>query len=238
MTLSGESPRELRVVASRIDLGDVSARVLFPTPEQGPWTPFARFADTTLARHDDPGAHPHRDEEVLTYVIEGNVREEEEGGRRASLEPDSIVLLAAVGNEVSHKLLLGDGDRARWLSIVLSLRAAAGATPRTWQRAKVAPPVQTPDGMVERRIVSAEGPLHSAVGLECHEIELPSDRSCVCPIGSGRRGVAYPVAGAGDVDGRPVSEGVGALVEGVSSVVLRGCKGSRFLLATAPRRAA
>jgi len=229
-----EPERELRVVASRMELDDVSGRVLFPTPAQGPWIPFVRFAETVATGGDiDAEGHPHRQEEVMNYLLEGRVEYEDDVGHRSVLEPGTVVLFTA-REEARHNLIPNQTPRARWLSVLVRCPPTAGGPPHRVQIAPVPVPVRPGEGTLERPLIGPEAPLASSAGLECVDIEFRATGRCVCPVGRERRAVAYVYDGSGWVDDQPLDAGAGALLENAVEVTLRGESGTRVLLATAP----
>jgi quercetin 2,3-dioxygenase len=232
-----EPPRELRVVASRIELAEVSGRVLFPSPVQGPWLPFVRFADTiTSGGGDDPGGHTHLEEEVLNYIVEGRVDYEDDQGHRSILEPGSLELLTA-REETRHRLEgVTGGSRTRWLSVVVRLPAVAGGSSHRFQVAPSPASIETGDAAIMRFLVGPDAPLQSGAGLECNELEFRRDGQCVCPVGPERRAVVYMIKGSGSVGRQLLEEGVGALIENSTKISTQAKSGARLLVATVPRR--
>jgi len=230
--------REIIVVASRMDLDDVSGRVLFPTPQVAPWLPFVRFAETvTTGRGNDSDVHSHRAEEVLNYVLEGRVEYVDDLDHHSVLDRGAVALFTARA-EAHHNLLARPDPRSRWVSIVVAAPGTTPGPPHRVQIGTVPSPHVPADGVVERHLVGREAGVASPVGLECVEIEFLGDGRCACPVGTGRRAVAYPVEGGATVDGRTVAAGSGALIEDGSEVSVEARAGTRVLLASAPRSAA
>jgi redox-sensitive bicupin YhaK (pirin superfamily) len=237
MTGIEEPPRELRVVASRIELADVTGRVLFPSPVQGPWLPFLRFADTiTTGGGDDPEGHTHLEEEVLNYVVEGRVDYEDDGGHSSILERGTLELLTA-REETRHKLVgIKGGTRTRWLSVVVRLPTGTGGSSHRFQVAPCPAPIETGQAAVMRFLVGPDAPLESGAGLECNELEFRRDGRCDCPVGPERRAVAYVIEGSGSVGHQVLEVGVGALIENSTKISIQAQSGTHLLLASAPRR--
>jgi redox-sensitive bicupin YhaK (pirin superfamily) len=237
MTGIEEPPRELRVVASRIELADVSGRVLFPSPVQGPWLPFLRFADTiTMGGGDDPEGHTHLEEEVLNYVVEGRVDYEDDAGHASVLEPGTLELLTA-REETRHKLVGSKGGtRTRWLSVVVRLAAGSGGSSHRFQVASCPAPIEAGEAAVMRFLVGPDAPVQSGAGLECNALEFRQDGQCDAPVGPERRAIVYVMDGSGSVGHQDLEVGVGALIENSTKISIRAHSGTRVLLASAPRR--
>jgi redox-sensitive bicupin YhaK (pirin superfamily) len=232
-----ESPRQMHVAPSRIDLSDVSGRVLFPSPLQGPWLPFLRFADTiTAGGGDDPEGHTHLEEEVLNYIIQGRTEYEDNTGHRSNLEPGMLELLTA-REETRHKLIgLKDVTSTRWLSVVVRLPRSYEGPSHRFQVTRAPAPLDLGEAAVERFLVGPESPVESGAGLAVTDLEFRKEGQCVCPIGSERRAVAYVVVGSAAVGSQPVQTGDGELIENAAKISIRANPGTRVLLASVPRR--
>jgi len=235
MARPGEARREIVVVASRMELDDVSGRVLFPAPQMGPWLPFVRFAETlTTGTGDAADSHAHRAEEVMSYVVEGRVEYVDDREQSTLLDPGAVVLLTA-REESRHNLIARPHPRARWLSTIVRAPPAPGEPGRRVQVGTARSPAPSADGVVERRLVGPGAPVDSAVGLECADLEFLRPGRCTCRLGPERRAVAYVYEGSAAVDGRPVATGSGALIERMEAVAVEATAGTRLLLASAPR---
>jgi redox-sensitive bicupin YhaK (pirin superfamily) len=231
------APRELRVMSSRIELADVTGRVLFPQPAQGPWLPFVRFADTmTTGGGDDPEGHTHLEEEVLNYVIAGRVDYEDDAGHRSVLDRGTLELLTA-HEETRHKMMGAAGvSGTRWLSVVVGLPRASEGPSHRFQVAPCAAPIEAGDAAQERLLVGPDAPVQSGAGLECVEIGFVREGRCVCPVGAGRRAVAYVFEGTATVGNQELEVGVGALIENAAKIAIQANQGTQVLLASVPRR--
>jgi len=87
----------MRITQGQIDASDVTTRLLFPTSQQSPWSPFERFAETIATARKKEGLHSHNAEEVVVYVLEGYVDHESDGGQPATLTQGSVLVLTAHG---------------------------------------------------------------------------------------------------------------------------------------------
>ncbi len=236
MVGTGAPPRVLRVVPSRIELADVSGRVLFPTPVQGPWLPFRRFADTTTTGGgDDPEGHTHVEEEVLNYIVAGRVDYEDDVGHRSVLGPASLELLTA-RDETRHKLMgQPEAPHSRWLSVVVQCPPMAGGPSRRFQVVTKLTPIQAGEAAVMRFLVGPDAPVRSGAGLECTDVEFRQPGQCVYPVGGDRRVVAYVYEGSGTVESQVLDAGVGALIENVTKLSIQAKPGTRALVVSVPR---
>jgi redox-sensitive bicupin YhaK (pirin superfamily) len=224
----------LTVVSSRIDVSDVSARLLFPTVEQGPWAPFERFAETLATSRKKVGTHSHQGEEVLAFVIEGSVDHADRAGHHLELVRGSVLLFTAA-TEASHELRMQKGRTARWISVVVRLPAGVAQPKAAVQVSTPERREPAPDGTVETRLVGPNETIRGYSGLEGRDIEFVEAGTCICRIGRDRQGIVYVLGGSGTVDNVDIDPGDGALLEKASGVALHGSSGYRVILVSAPR---
>src|SRR5437870_2087266 len=129
---SPQKPRSLTIAHGEIDASDKTTSLLFPSREQAPWLPFERFAETMTTSRTKLGRHPHQAEEVVIYLVEGEVDHVDGSGRREALTAGSVAVLTA-HEEISHDMEMLKGKRARWLSVVVRLPWHTEPPPTTVQ---------------------------------------------------------------------------------------------------------
>src|SRR5206468_2121371 len=79
---SPQKPRSLTIAHGEIDASDKTTSLLFPSREQAPWLPFERFAETMTTSRTKLGRHGHQAEEVVIYLVDGEVDHVDDSGRR------------------------------------------------------------------------------------------------------------------------------------------------------------
>lgn len=233
MSPTHDHQRRIVVVSSRIDISDVSARLLFPTQEQGPWLPFRRYAETIATSRKKPGPHSHAHELVAVFVLEGNVEHEDSKKQRLSLATGDVVTLAAI-QESEHQLMIGKGRTARWVSLVLALPESLNAPSPRVEHLRPTRPAPAADGTVQTELIGGKTGLREGTGLRWTDIEFVDAGTTFAHVGSDRRAVAYVVGGPGSIENRSTDTGEGMLLEGVAGVALTGSPGFRVLLASVP----
>jgi redox-sensitive bicupin YhaK (pirin superfamily) len=222
--------------SSHEDLSDPTSHLLMPTAEQGPFPPFDRFAETVATKRMQVGLHSHLAEEVVAYVLDGQVHHEDGSGNHAVLHPGSVLVVTA-HEEIRHELTMQpsqEGRTARWLSIVLRLPWHSETPPTSIQIKDAGDATDSSDGTVRRPVVGPLARAETYIGLECTDIEFTREADVSVPIDPRRRGVAYVLRGSGMVEKRSIEMGHGALFENVAKVALYGTPGLRVFLATVP----
>ena len=168
------------------------------------------------------------------YLIEGAVEHADESGGRVGMAEGSVLVLTAPG-ETRHELTMRAGRSARWLGIVLGLTNLPKKPTSSILFGPAAPPRETPEGTIERTVLTSDGSPRSSTGLALHDIMFPEAGTRFLPVGHDREGVAYVLAGSGNMDSHRARPGEGAVLDGVAGVALTGEPGFRVILATAPR---
>jgi redox-sensitive bicupin YhaK (pirin superfamily) len=127
----------------RVEVRTAADRFLTSTPSQRTWHSFsfgehydpANVGFGALAAHNEellaPGAgfdpHPHRDSEIVTWVLEGSLRHEDTQGNRGVLGSGSVQLLSA-GSGVTHSERNAAADRpVRFVQMWLTPDRGGGA---------------------------------------------------------------------------------------------------------------
>src|SRR2546425_10395220 len=183
----------------------------------------------TLSLHD---ALPIS-EEVVIYLVEGEVDHMDDSGRREGLTPGSVAVLTA-HEEISHDLEMLKGKRARWLSVVVRLPWHTEAPPTTIQIKTAGDATEESDGTVQKPVVGPLARADGSSGLEFTDIEFARQATAFFRIGRDRRAVAYVLDGSGMIDDVPLKSGSGALLENMSAVAIGGAPGYRIVLASVP----
>jgi len=230
---SPQKPRSLTIAHGEIDASDKTTSLLFPSREQGPWLPFERFAETMTTSRTKLGRHAHQAQEVVIYLVEGEVDHMDGSCRRDGLTPGSVAVLTA-HEEISHDLEMLKGKRARWLSVVIRLPWHTEPPPTAIQIKTAGDATEGSDGTIQKPVVGPLARADAASGLECTDIEFARKATGFFRIGRDRRAVAYVLNGSGMIDDVPIKSGLGALLENMSAVAIGGSPGYRILLASVP----
>ena len=230
---SPQKPRSLTIAHGEIDASDKTTSLLFPSQGHGPWLPFERFAETMTTSRTKLGRHPHQAEEVVIYLVEGEVDHVDGSGRREALTAGSVAVLTA-HEEISHDMEMLKGKRARWLSVVVRLPWHTEPPPTTVQIKTAGDAKEGSDGTVQKPVVGPLARADASSGLECTDIEFARTATGFFRIGHNRRAVAYVLEGSGMIDDVPIKSGSGALLENMSAVAIGGAPGYRIVLASVP----
>ncbi len=222
-----------KLVRGEIDADERTTRLLLPTRDQSAWMPFDRFAESMTTSLTRVERHPHQAEEVVMYLLEGEIRHVDNGGKSQALTAGSTAVLTA-HDEVFHALETVQGHRARWLSIVVRLPWHTEPPATSLQIKGLSDTTEASDGTVHRPVVGPLARADASSGLEVLDLEFAKPGTAFFHIGSPRRAVVYVLGGSGSIDDHPVDPGSGILIESASGVALHGSAGYRVVIASAP----
>jgi redox-sensitive bicupin YhaK (pirin superfamily) len=189
------------------------------------------------------GPHPHAGFEILTFAVEGEARDRDEGLLRSG-----DVLWMTAGSGVVHNEDLEPLGKVRILQLWVTLPSASRwVAPRFEHVPRGEAPVRQEPG-VEARVYSGSSgaiasPSHTYLPMTVVDIRLAPNAVLEQDVPSSHNGFLYPLAGQVLVDGQP-SQGlsvgqIGWLEFGGPSTALRltaGPDGSRVMLYAGERQ--
>jgi len=208
--------------------------------------PFIMLADDRL---DLPrgrkagGPHPHAGFEIVTFDVEGDARDRDEGLLRAG-----DVLWMTAGSGVVHNEDVEPLGKVRILQLWVKLPSASRwAAPRFRHVPREDAPVRREPGIEARVYSGASGlvqaPSHTVLPLTLVDIRLAPNAVFEQVVPSPYNGFLYPLEGELDVDGtvpQRISVGqIGWLEFGGSSTTVRfsaGTDGARVMLYAGERQ--
>jgi redox-sensitive bicupin YhaK (pirin superfamily) len=227
------SGRLLKARTETMELDGEVGRTLFPTPSQGPWWPFAALVDCSVTGAEDPSPHPHRDEEAVNYVVQGELTHEDEPGKVTSMPAGTVAVLTTRAEQLHDIGPRGKGP-SRWVALKLRLPSDAPVPRETVRFGTGVEASARSKGVAERRLVGPGTGVSSGAGLQVSDLRLGRVAKTTVRVGPGRRAVAYVLAGSGRIGGQAVAEHEGVLSEGMSSLPVEAGAELRILFASAP----
>ena len=143
------------------------------------------------------GTHPHKDMEILTYVLSGTVEHQDSMGNKELIQAGEFQIMSA-GTGVRHSEYNGNNDRPLHLYQIWIIPDQVGLEPRYEQRMFDAPQgrqlVLSPD--------AREGSLKVFQDMTLSRWALNKGEQAACPIEAGRRVWIQVVRGKVVVNGQ------------------------------------
>jgi|SRR5271165_418 len=155
------------------------------------------------------GAHPHRDMEIITYIIEGELSHRDSTGREASIKQDDVQRMSA-GTGVVHSEYNNSDTPVHLLQIWI-LPEADGLKPsyedRTFTREEKEDRLRliaSHDGRDGSTRINQDASVYASL--------LASGKSLDLPLAPGRHAWVQLVSGELDVNGTRLKKGDGAAI--------------------------
>ena len=164
------------------------------------------------------GAHPHRDMEIISYVLDGELSHKDSMGNLQTIKPGEVQRMTAGSGVVHSEENHAEGKQTHFLQIWV-LPSKQGIEPGYAQKAFSDAEkrgklrlVGSPDGAEGSVQLNADAKLYAGLfdGAESAQRELPA----------GRKTYVHVVSGSLNVNGKPLSAGDAAMLEGESALRL------------------
>ncbi len=163
------------------------------------------------------GMHPHRDMEIITIVLEGQVKHNDSLGHSAVVRPGEIQRITA-GSGISHSEFNPDRDNKLHLYQVWIMPSAKGLTPSYAQKRYDVP--------AAGQSVALAGPAATGalVGINADatlsRAHSAAGSPVTLPIAKGRHAWVQVISGNGKVNGQTIAPGDGVALSDEPAVIL------------------
>ena len=197
-------------------------------PRQMGFGPIRVINDDRVSPGQGFGAHPHRDMEIVTYVLDGAVEHTDNTGGHGRIT-HGVVQRMSAGTGVVHSEFNGSKtDPVHFLQIWI-VPATRGVTPRYEDRAFAAEGrhnqwqlIISPDG--------ADGSLDVHQDARMYATELVGGHSLAHTLAPGRNAWIQVASGSVTLNGHALSAGDGAAVTGETTVTVSATAAAEVLL--------
>jgi len=187
--------------------------------------------DDRIAKGGGFGAHPHRDMEIVTWILHGAIAHQDSMGNGSVIRPGDMQRMSAGTGVVHSEQNAFDGE-TRLLQIWI-LPAAKGGAPGYEQihfedvdlRGKLRL-IASPDGR--------DGSVRIQQDAAIYATRLGKDAKVSHDLPKGRRAYLQVANGELRLNGKPLKEGDGAMLEGEASVQLEAVTDAEALLFELP----
>lgn len=201
-------------------------------PQQMGWSALRVINDDTVDAGQGFGTHGHRDMEIMSYVLQGELEHKDSMGTGSVIHPGDVQLMSA-GTGVRHsEFNPSRTDPVHFLQIWI-VPKFTGARPSYQQRRfDVAGKrgklqlIVSPDGRHDSLTLGQDAQVYAAL-LDGHE-------QVSYQIAAGRRAYVHVAQGALNLNGQPMSAGDGAKISDESALVLDGGVNAEVLLFDLP----
>lgn len=178
------------------------------------------------------GRHGHRDMEIFSYVLDGELAHRDTLGHGSSIRPGQVQLMTA-GTGVEHSEFNGSRETPVHFLQIWLLPREQGLEPRYQEtafseaekRGKLRP-IITPDGRDGSLVIQQDATIYAAL--------IDGEERAERPLAAGRRGYVHVARGSLVVNGQPMSAGDGLKLEQEASIVLEQGRAAEVLVFDLP----
>ena len=174
------------------------------------------------------GTHPHRDMEILTFVLEGALEHKDSLGNGSVIRPGDVQRMTA-GTGITHSEFNPSGTEPVHFLQVWILPDQPGLAPSYEQRSLPAAGLRLVGSRDGR-----EGSVRIHQDVLVHLARLSPGEDVVHALAPGRHAWIQMARGAAQVNGARLAAGDGAALSEERSVTLRGVDGAEALVFDLP----
>jgi redox-sensitive bicupin YhaK (pirin superfamily) len=192
----------------------------YSDPEHMGWSKLRVINEDRVQPGQGFGAHSHRDMEILSWVLEGELSHSDSSGGGGVLRPGEVQRMSA-GTGVTHSEFNGSRERPVHFLQIWVLPDRPGHAPSYEQKA-------IPEDARRGRLAliaspeGAEGSTRIHQDARVYATLLGGDERVTHPLAPGRTGWVQVARGRVAVNGRVLEEGDGAALAGEEAVELEG----------------
>lgn len=179
------------------------------------------------------GTHPHRDMEIITYILEGALEHKDSMGTGSVIKPGDVQYMSA-GSGVLHSEYNPSAQEGVHLLQIWILPDEKGAKPRYAQKN-----FADAEKHGKLRLVASKTGEQESIAvrqdMKLYASVLDEGQSAELPLPKGRHAWIQVARGAVEVNGTRLEQGDGAAVDDVSSLAFTGrAKGAEILVFDLP----
>jgi redox-sensitive bicupin YhaK (pirin superfamily) len=197
-------------------------------PQHVSWGNLRVINEDRIAPGTGFGTHGHRDMEIISYVLEGNLAHKDTLGNVKGIPPGDVQRMSA-GSGVQHsEFNHAQGETTHFLQIWIEPNVKGipasyeqKTFPETEKRGRLRL-VASPDGAEGSVLIHADARLHAGL--------FDGKESATLPLAAGRKGYVHVVRGAIEVNGKPLATGDAAKLVNEATVSLSNGQAAEVLV--------
>jgi redox-sensitive bicupin YhaK (pirin superfamily) len=174
------------------------------------------------------GTHGHRDMEIISYVLEGQLSHKDNIGNGSVITPGDVQRMSAGRGVMHSEFNPSQSEGAHFLQIWIE--PSVRGIPASYEQSRV-------EAEAKRgRLALIAGPEGSGAAVTIHQdariysVLLDGDESVTHALAPGRRAYVHVARGIVELDGVPLSAGDAARIEDVAQITLGKGAGAEVLV--------
>jgi redox-sensitive bicupin YhaK (pirin superfamily) len=202
-------------------------------PENVNWSKLRVFNDDVIQGGGAFGMHPHRDMEIVTYVLEGQLAHEDSAGNKGVVHPGEVQVMSA-GKGIYHSEANASSTEPAKLLQLWIMPQHRGNTPR-WEQKQFTAAQRTGRLLPVVSGGDVEGTLSIDQDAQVYVSSLEAGSSVTHPIRQGHRhAYLFVIAGEVTVNGQALSAGDQARIADESSLNIAAESDAELILLDLP----
>jgi len=192
------------------------------------WGALRVFNDDLIQPGQGFGFHPHRDMEIVTYVLEGALEHRDNQGNTGLIHPGEIQVMSA-GTGIVHSEQNRSKDQPLRLLQIWILPRTKGSKPR-WEQRRFTEADRA--GVLLPVVSSGDIPGVLAIDQDAtiYIAALPAGRALAHTSRAGRKAYLFVIGGAAVVNGTPLQAGDQARIADETELNLRATERAELIL--------
>ena len=196
------------------------------------WGPLRVFNDDVIHGGGGFDAHPHRDMEIITYVIDGELRHQDNLGNGDVVRPGEVQVMSA-GTGIVHAEFNNSKTEPVHLMQIWIIPRTKGLTPRWAQK-----PFTREQRLNKLLPVVSGAPTNGGMRIDqdatVYVSTLEKDNEVRLDQPPGRRAYLFVIDGAVALNGQALRKGDQARVAAETSLTIRASEDSELILLDLP----
>jgi redox-sensitive bicupin YhaK (pirin superfamily) len=200
-------------------------------PKNMNWGDLRVFNDDVIQGGGGFGLHPHRDMEIVTYVVDGQLEHQDHLGNRGVVEPGEVQVMSA-GRGIMHAEYNASDTKPVHLMQLWILPRNKGNQPR-WEQKRFSPAQRA--GKLLPVVSAGQVPGTLAIDQDAviYVSSLKSGEQ-VTHENKGKHAYLFVIDGAISLNGQPLAKGDQARVADESKLEIRAEKDAELILLDLP----
>jgi len=196
------------------------------------WGPLRVFNDDVIQPGQGFGDHPHRDMEIITYVLEGELEHRDNQGNRGIIRPGEVQVMSA-GSGIVHAEFNHSKERPVHLHQIWILPRTRGLKPR-WEQRRFTPAERT----CKLLPVVSDGKMPGTLAIDqdaaIYASALRAGEEVVHKSGPGRKAYLFLIEGRLQANGTALGKGDQARIADEPELALKAEQDTDLVLLDLP----
>lgn len=201
-------------------------------PSNMNWGALRVFNDDVIRPGQGFGSHPHRDMEIVTYVLEGELEHRDNQGNTGVIHPGEVQVMSA-GTGIVHSEYNHSKERPVHLLQLWIMPRTKGSKPR-WEQRQFTQAERSGNLLPVVSDGKVPGTLHIDQDATIHVAALKAGQAVVHKSRADRKAYVFVISGELSLNGTPVKGGDQARIADEPELDLKALKDGEVILLDLP----